>query len=218
MLGTFWRGELSLPVTFWLFGVVGFALLGIASSFVVERLLASASTQVLRAAAVAVTITGLSYLIAVLVGVWRSASRYTGPRAWPVLARIAVILVLVLNAVMVTQISYLFTVEGINTPGKTSDNIAGSLMPQATHPYVGFWKVTCSDKYGLAIAPSSDRLYSVSFCGPSGCFKPGTYRSNTPLVGDSDYKIIDTNTIDVLTNEGFVRYYRCADATGKKSS
>lgn len=79
-----------------------------------------------------------------------------------------------------------------------------------THPYAGFWKQPgCADRFGLAIAPEGP-LYSVSFCGPGGCFAPGTYRPNTKLSGDSGYRIIDKDTIEVSTAFGFTRYVRCA--------
>src|SRR5688572_12681710 len=65
----------------------------------------------------------------------------------------------------------------------------------ASHPYAGFWKDGhCDDEFGLSIAPAGSNSYSVSFCGPGGCFEPGTYRPNTSIVGDPDYKVIDSNT------------------------
>ena len=58
-----------------------------------------------------------------------------------------------------------------------------------THPFVGFWKDGhCDDDFGLSIAASGPETYSVSFCGPGGCFEPGTYRPNTPIVGDPAYQ------------------------------
>ena len=84
-------------------------------------------------------------------------------------------------------------------------------VPSTTHPYAGFWKQPgCADRFGLAIAPAEGALYSVSFCGPGGCFERGTYRPNTKLVGDSAYRIIDKDTIEVRTAVGFSRYVRCA--------
>lgn len=84
-------------------------------------------------------------------------------------------------------------------------------VASSTHPYAGFWKQPgCTDRFGLAIAPAESALYSVSFCGPGGCFSPGTFRSNTPLVGDSNYQIIDKDTIGVKTAQGLSIYVRCA--------
>ena len=82
-------------------------------------------------------------------------------------------------------------------------------VPSETHPLAGFWKgPDCSDNFGLAITPAGD-LYSVSFCGPGGCFAPGTYRPNTNLVNDPQYHVIDNNTIEVNGSDGFSKYVRC---------
>jgi hypothetical protein len=59
-------------------------------------------------------------------------------------------------------------------------HLSGEITPTAGHPYAGFWKENCSKESGLAIAHAGRGLYSVSFCGPGGCFKPGAYRPNTP--------------------------------------
>ena len=81
-------------------------------------------------------------------------------------------------------------------------------------PYAGFWKPhDCTPAFGLAIAPTTSKgVYSVSFCGPGGCFQPGTYRPNTRLLGDDKYWVIDMDTIEVLKCDGStqaVRYVRC---------
>ncbi len=85
----------------------------------------------------------------------------------------------------------------------------------ADFPYAGFWKAhDCTASFGLAISPAGKPgLYSVSFCGPGGCFKPGTYRPDTTLVNDEKYWVIDLNTIEVSgcgKRAGqFARYVRC---------
>src|SRR5262249_23368560 len=97
--------------------------------------------------------------------------------------------------------------EDTHDPGRTAEKTA---IQSASHPYAGFWKQPgCADNFGLAIAPAGPGIYSVSFCGPGGCFKPGTYRPNTPIVGDSDYRVIDQDTIEVSSLDGFSRYVRC---------
>lgn len=83
-------------------------------------------------------------------------------------------------------------------------------IASASHPYAGIWKEDCASGFGLAIAPAGESLYSVSFCGPGGCFAPGTYRPNTRLAGDPAYRLIDRDTIEVRSAEGFQRYKRCA--------
>jgi hypothetical protein len=73
----------------------------------------------------------------------------------------------------------------------------------------GFWKDHCEDDFGLKIAQAGANLYSISFCGPGGCFEPGTYRPNSPIFGDHAYRVIDADTIEVLGGDGFSTYRRC---------
>ena len=83
-------------------------------------------------------------------------------------------------------------------------------IPTAAHPYAGFWKKDdCSDRFGIAISPAGKDKYSVSFCGPGGCFEPGTYRPDTTLVGDRAYRIIDKDTIELSSLMGYSKYVRC---------
>ena len=80
----------------------------------------------------------------------------------------------------------------------------------STHPLAGFWKDGhCDDDFGLAIAPAQGDTYSVSFCGPGGCFEPGTYRPNSTIVGDPTYRVLSNNAIEVSTANGFQSYIRC---------
>jgi hypothetical protein len=88
-------------------------------------------------------------------------------------------------------------------------HLSGEITPTAGHPYAGFWKEDCSKESGLAIAHAGRGLYSVSFCGPGGCFKPGTYRPNTPLVGDKLYQVKSHNRMLVKRLDGFKPYKRC---------
>lgn len=80
---------------------------------------------------------------------------------------------------------------------------------------VGFWKDHCEDGHGLKIEPAGGELYSISFCGPGGCFEPGTYRPNSAIVGDDSYRVIDADTIEVLGGDGFSKYYRCGSPAPK---
>jgi len=66
-----------------------------------------------------------------------------------------------------------------------------------THPYTGFWKGQCSDGFGVQIKPVDGQLYSVSFCGPGGCFEPGTWAPNTTLVGDPAYEIVSPTELRI---------------------
>jgi hypothetical protein len=79
-----------------------------------------------------------------------------------------------------------------------------------SHPLAGFWKDrNCEDEWGLAIGPMGEGKYYVSFCGPGGCFKEGTYRPVTTLYNDPNYRIIDENTIEIKRSDGFIVYVRC---------
>jgi hypothetical protein len=79
----------------------------------------------------------------------------------------------------------------------------------------GFWKDHCEDDFGLKIESAGGDLYSISFCGPGGCFKPGTYRPNSPIFGDQAYRVIDGNTLEVLGGDGFSTSYRCPGPAAK---
>jgi hypothetical protein len=95
-----------------------------------------------------------------------------------------------------------------------------SPAPTDGHPYSGLWADDghCDEGFGLVIAPAGTGMYSVSFCGPGGCFEPGTYRPNTPLVGDPGYQLVDPDTIGVGVNGGgYQRYERCRVAPNNSS-
>lgn len=96
------------------------------------------------------------------------------------------------------------------TSSETSRTIAGKLIPSRAHPFTGFWRGHCADDFGLAIQPAGPGVYSISFCGPRGCFKPGTYRPNSAIVGDPDYRVLNADTIEVSGSNGFTAYHRCS--------
>jgi hypothetical protein len=87
-----WRGEFSLPKSYWINGVLLFGL-GCNLFLVIAAML---TVMVLRenpALAVLVIVIELALNIAAyiwaLVGTWRAATKYQGPRAWSILARVA---------------------------------------------------------------------------------------------------------------------------------
>ncbi len=82
----------------------------------------------------------------------------------------------------------------------------------ADSTFKGFWKVRCTDAFGIQIIPQGAKLYSVSFCGPGGCDAPGTWAPNTPIIDDSHYKIIDDKTIEMKGHT----YLKCTDETNPK--
>ena len=86
----------------------------------------------------------------------------------------------------------------------------------ADEGFTGFWKGDCSEAFGLQIMPVSETKYSVSFCGPGGCFEPGTYRPNTTINNDELYKVIDSSHIKVWGRDGWSDYYKCESNTHPK--
>jgi hypothetical protein len=92
--------------------------------------------------------------------------------------------------------------------GKDSSNIGRFLKADPEYPLIGFWKVECKNSYGIAIDKAVDGFYSISFCGPGGCFQPGSWRPNSQLINDPEYRIIDSNTIEIK-QQGGPPYHRC---------
>lgn len=77
--------------------------------------------------------------------------------------------------------------------------------------FTGMWKNECDQDFGLQIKPiGGDGKYSVSFCGPGGCFDPGTYRPNTFINRDLGYKVVSESEIQVKGSDGFSTYRKCS--------
>jgi hypothetical protein len=76
--------------------------------------------------------------------------------------------------------------------------------------FTGFWKVNCTDAFGVQI-----KKQSVSFCGPGGCFAPGEWTPNTAIVGDPKYRVLNPTTIEIghRDGQGWTRYTRCTTDT-----
>lgn len=111
---------------------------------------------------------------------------------------------IVLGFVILTA---LVSCGSLDIPGeRLAEKVA---VPSADYPLAGFWKQRASNTWGLAIAPASDGLYSISFCGPGGCFEPGSYRRNSKIHGDKSYRVINANTIELIRRNGEVgKYHR----------
>lgn len=88
-----------------------------------------------------------------------------------------------------------------------------SMNAAAQDAYTGFWKGNCDQAFGLQIMPAAGGEYSVSFCGPGGCFEPGTYRPNTKLADDPLYQVVSASHIKVLGRDGWSDYYKCTAET-----
>jgi hypothetical protein len=77
-------------------------------------------------------------------------------------------------------------------------------------PFTGIWKVNCADYWGVQIQPAGTDLYSVTFCGLSGCMAPGTWMPDTPIKGDPLYQVESANRIRIRrTDSGYFTYTRC---------
>ena len=77
-----WRGEVSLGVTYWIFGGVVFTMFQL-YVFVTQGMNEDTASFGLYA--------GLAYFIFMSVAIWRSASRYNGPKTWLILAQLSVV-------------------------------------------------------------------------------------------------------------------------------
>lgn len=82
--------------------------------------------------------------------------------------------------------------------------------------FTGFWKEHCSDAFGVQIKKQTENLFSVSFCGPGGCFEPGTWEPNTPIVGDPHFRLINPATVAMQHGDGWQTYTKCTTDTNPK--
>jgi hypothetical protein len=128
----------------------------------------------------------------------------------------AVVVICVAGLIGILLIAYVVMLDHAadavsdRTVNSRTIQLSDSINPGPEHPLAGLWKTECKEDFGLAIAAAGKDLYSVSFCGPGGCFKPGTYRPNTSLVGDPAYKIESTTRVLVMgVDEKFTPYTRC---------
>lgn len=204
-----WQGEYGLAKTFWLYWFVPTIILGWFATSTIFRLLViktigvSVALSTVLAFGVPIGITVFHVFMS--IASWNTSRKYIGNKVWPVLTKVYVIL-------FVTFLAYTwYSAFTLNTddPGKDNNNISESLDRDPAYPFVGLWKGSCKDRFGLAINKVDDRFYSISFCGPGGCFKPGTYRPNSKLLDDPKYKIVDADTIKVKGADGFSIYHRC---------
>ena len=93
----------------------------------------------------------------------------------------------------------------------TSASVEKKLSYSDRQPLIGFWKESCNQDFGLAIdgVAGQPDMYSISFCGPGGCFKPGTYRPNSRIVDDPSYNVISSEQLEVRGLDGSSMYHKC---------
>lgn len=91
-ISALWRGEFSLAMTYWGFAQLGGLVLAIPQL----------GLRVLKLNDAADVLDGIAlvYSVVVIVGIWRSAARYTGHRIWADLARAATVLPPVIAALL----------------------------------------------------------------------------------------------------------------------
>lgn len=87
-----WRGEVSLPVTYWVWGALFNSLMRL---LIVLVLFVTYRSLVVG---IGLAVLYLAYCVFIIVAIWRSSARYTGPRIWRDLARVSLALVLIIWA------------------------------------------------------------------------------------------------------------------------
>jgi hypothetical protein len=182
MLKRLWTGDISLPISFWLFGVL-FSLIFIIISFRLGMFL----PEDFRVP----TILGswLIYGLLVNIIIWRSSAKRSSSKIWKYLARISMITAWFIFLSLAFVL--FFVVMDLST---TSYTIEKQLEPNPTMPYIGFWKFNCSDKFGVVLQSAENEYYYIRFCGPGGCFRKTSF-ARTNFIDDPYYKIIDSDTI-----------------------
>jgi hypothetical protein len=87
-----WRGELSLPIAYWVNGGIFSAIWFAAESLLSSNLYALQIPALSILVLVFVLLVTAALMIWILVGVWRSAGHYRGAPVWATLARVAVVI------------------------------------------------------------------------------------------------------------------------------
>ena len=135
------------------------------------------------------------------------------PKFWLTVAWFLVIAIMII----VPHVYIKYMDDPTSDKGKDSSNIGLFLKSDPEYPFIGFWKTECKNSHGIAIDKAGNGFYSVSFCGPGGCFKPGTWRPNSQLINDPQYRIINNDTIEIKQQRGAMTiYHRCTVVSAKK--
>ena len=79
----FWDGDLSLPLSFWIFGFLMSIPVGLLIG--VFAILIGAPDNVMFAFV-------LPWQVFIIVGIWRSSDKYKGPKVWAILTKIMMVL------------------------------------------------------------------------------------------------------------------------------
>lgn len=84
-------------------------------------------------------------------------------------------------------------------------------VPDPSLKLAGFWKVKCSDTFGLRIKPADQTgMYTVTFCGPGGCGDEQNERK-TFITGDTHYHVVSSTELQVGRPDDRSTYVKCSD-------
>jgi hypothetical protein len=98
--------------------------------------------------------------------------------------------------------------SALNAARSAPGSLAGIWIPNGDSRHMG-GTVQCVLGFGIAIAPADPNLYSISFCGPGGCFLPGEWTPNSSIAGDPKYKIVNDRTIKIRRAGKWDTYTKC---------
>jgi hypothetical protein len=83
--------------------------------------------------------------------------------------------------------------------------------PDLSLNFAGFWKVKCSDGYGLRIKPiDKPGMYTVTFCGPGGCGSEQEERK-TFITGDHHYNVLGATELQTGPEGHRSTYKKCSN-------
>jgi hypothetical protein len=196
-----YKGKISLPRTFWVFGVGIWLFLSFGLFRFINFLLSIDSIEP-SVAVIGVMSVYLIYTCSIPFAIWKSANQFNGKKIWSVLAKIYA--VFMYGIFLLPAVSHMIPLS-INP---NTALVINKLHPTAQKPFIGFWKGNSYEQFGVAIADAGKDLYSVSFCGPGGCFEPGTWAPNTTIINDPHYRIINSDTIEFVGKNDSTIYKR----------
>ena len=100
-----WRGELPLRTSWWRSGVlIGFGVnMAAGIAMIVTAAVFSQAVPVVVLVSLGEIVLLLVWYVWALVGTWRSAGRYQGPRIWKIWARVGMSIGVVLTAAQIFQ-------------------------------------------------------------------------------------------------------------------
>ena len=79
----FWNGDLSLPMSYWLVGIVFGLVVGFSIGMI---------SYAMGMPEAAINFLILPWAIYSTVGIWRSSDKYKGPKFWAVLTKILIVI------------------------------------------------------------------------------------------------------------------------------